>query len=139
MANDDGGSSFALGFLVGAVVGILIAPRAGADMRADLGGRSEAWRSRAEEMAAVMRERMSPTVENVRERVRPTVDSVRERINPAVESMRERVGPVMEQVTSRMGGGQDILEADGTDGSTDGTTDVADGSGTPQNPEDRQA
>ena len=70
MANDDSGSSFALGFLVGgmvgAVVGILIAPRAGAEMRADLGERSEAWRSRAEEMAAMMRKRMSPTVENVR-------------------------------------------------------------------------
>jgi hypothetical protein len=37
-----------------------------------------------------------------------------------------------------MGGGQDILETDGTDGA-DGATDGVDGSGTPQDLEDRQA
>ena len=92
-----------MGGILGAVVGILIAPKAGSETRAELAERSEVWRSRAEEMAATVRERMGPTVESVRERVSPAVEVVRERVGPAVESMRERVGPVVEQVSARVG------------------------------------
>ena len=96
MADNGNGSSFALGFLVGGilgtVVGILIAPKPGVETRAELAERSEVWRLRAEEMAATVRERMGPAVEGVRERV-----------TPAVEVVRERVGPVVEQVSARVG------------------------------------
>ncbi|MFB3096033.1 MAG: DPP IV N-terminal domain-containing protein, partial [Candidatus Acidiferrales bacterium] len=95
----------------------------------------ESVRDRVGPTISSVRERVSPAVETIRERVSPAVETVRERVNPAVESVRERVGPVMEQVTSRMGGGQEILEAE----STDGTTDGVDASATPQSPEDRQA
>jgi gas vesicle protein len=96
MANSDGGSTFVLGFLVGgivgAVVGIMLTPKSGADARADLLGRSESWRTRAEEMAGLLRQRVGPTV-----------DTARERIGPAVDSVRERVGPVVQQMGSRLG------------------------------------
>ena len=96
MANNDSGGSFVLGFLigglVGAAVGLLIAPKSGQDTRAELTERSEAWRNRAEEMAA-----------NLRERVGPAVDNARERINPAVEGVRDRVSPIVEQVNTRLG------------------------------------
>jgi hypothetical protein len=78
MARDDTGSSFVAGFLVGgivgAIVGILLAPKSGAETRAELLAQSETWRERAEEMAANVRERVGPTVEGVRERVQPVVE-----------------------------------------------------------------
>ena len=134
MANSDNGNSFTLGFLVGgiigAMVGILIAPKSGAETRAELGERSEAWRTTAEELAAsvrervgptveVVRERLGPAVEGVRERVSPAVESVRERVTPAVETVREKVGPVVEQVRAR--GGRKAAQTDGT--SQDGASD----------------
>ncbi len=70
MARND--SDFALGFLVGgmvgAVVGILIAPQSGAVTRADLAERSEEWRRRGEDLRA----RVSPLVETVRDRMGQT-------------------------------------------------------------------
>ena len=93
MANNDDGSSFVMGFfvggIVGAVVGILLAPRPGSETRATILEQSETLRDRAEELAA-----------KVRERAGPTVDTVRERMGPAVEGVRERVGPVVERVSS---------------------------------------
>jgi gas vesicle protein len=118
MASDNNGSSFALGFalggVIGAVVGILIAPRAGTETRADLAERSDVWRTRAEELAATLRERVTPAV-----------GGVRERMGPAVETMRESVGPVVDQVSSRIGRRSrtddiDIIQTDGAALSEDG-------------------
>lgn len=118
MADNDNGNSFALGLLVGGilgtVVGLLIAPKSGTELRTDLTERSEAWRTRAEELAATVRERVGPAVETardrigpavetVRDRVGPTVEEVRERVAPAIDSVRERVTPVVEQVRARTG------------------------------------
>ena len=105
MADSDSGGGFAAGFLagsiVGVVVGILIAPKSGSETRAELGVRSDAWRSRAEELAAQLRERAGPAMEGMRERV-----------SPAVESVRERVGPVVDQVNARIGRGQPARESE---------------------------
>ena len=96
----------ALGFLaggiVGTVVGILMAPKSGAETRADLAQRSEAWRTRAE-VAAILRERAGTKVETVRDRVGPTVADVRERATAAVESVRKHVDPAVESVRERVG------------------------------------
>jgi len=117
MANNDSGGSFVVGFLVGgilgAVVGILLAPKSGAETRADLAEQSEIWRTRAEEVAATLRERVGPAVEGMRERVGPAVEGMRERVGPAVESLRERVGPVMEQVSARVGRSGQAPHSDG--------------------------
>ena len=105
MANSDSDSSFALGLVLGGVIGVavglLIAPKPGSETRAELAEASEVWRGRAEEVAAALRERVGPTVEGVRERV-----------GPAVESVRERVSPVIEQVTTRIGRAQGIPPSD---------------------------
>ena len=109
MADNDSSGGFAVGFLaggiIGVVVGILIAPKAGSETRAELAVRSEAWRTRAEELAATVRERTAPAVDTVRERMAPAVDSVRDRVSPAVDSVRDRVGPVVDQVNARIGRG----------------------------------
>jgi gas vesicle protein len=118
MADNDSGWSFATGFFIGSVVGaiagILLAPKPGAQTRTELVEQSEAWRTRAEEMAAMVRERVGPTVEGVRERMGPTVENVRERVAPAVETVRERVGPVADAVSARVG--RSGSEADGGPG-----------------------
>ena len=105
MASNNNESSFMLGLVLGgvlgAVVGILIAPRPGSETRADLAERSELWRTRAEELAATLRERVTPAV-----------GGVRERMGPAVETMRERVGPVVDQVSARIGRRPRIDETD---------------------------
>ena len=96
MANNDSGGSLVVGFLLGGilgtVVGILIAPKSGSETRAELAEQSEIWRTRAEEMAATLRERVGPSVEGMRERVAPAVEIVRERVGPVVEQMSTRVG-----------------------------------------------
>ena len=86
-SNGDGGgfvAGFLLGGMVGAVIGMLLAPKPGSQTRAELFEQGEAWRERAEELAARVRERVGPTVETMRERVGPTVEGVRERVAPAV-------------------------------------------------------
>ena len=95
MANDDNRGSFSTGFLVGgilgAVVGVLLAPRAGSETREDLAERSEAWRIRAEELASQLRTRAAPAVDEMLDRVGPALGSVRERMSPVVEKVSSRV------------------------------------------------
>lgn len=125
MANNDNGGSFSIGFLfggiIGVLIGILIAPRSGSETRTDLVDRSEAWRSRAEEMAARVRERVGPTVDSARERVAPAVESVRSRVAPVMDSVRDRVTPVVEEVGTGVDGGrladaEDEAESPSVDG-----------------------
>ena len=108
-SEDKGQGSLATGFIVGGVVGailgLLLAPKSGEEMRADLLEQSEALRARAEELAA-----------KVRERVGPAVEGMRERIGPAVEGIRDRVSPAVEQMGSHLVAGSDVSEGDGGPG-----------------------
>ena len=67
MAENDSGLSFVSGFLlggvVGAVVGMLLAPKPGEETRADLVGQSEVLRTRAEEIATQINANIAPTME----------------------------------------------------------------------------
>lgn len=80
MADNNSGWSFTTGLLIGSIVGVvagvLLAPKPGDQTRAELIEQSETWRTRAEELAARVRERVGPTVEMVRERVGPVKDRV---------------------------------------------------------------
>ena len=93
MADNDSGIAFVSGFLLGGVlgaaVGMLLAPKSGAETRADIAERSDVWRQRAEEMAAQINESIAPTVESVRQQVTPAVDVVRERMGmePLADTM----------------------------------------------------
>lgn len=94
MANNDDGGTFMAGFLlggiIGTIVGILLAPKAGSETRAELAGQSEIWRDRAEEIAARVRERVGPAIEGVRERVVPDVDIMQERVAPVADTINAR-------------------------------------------------
>ena len=137
MANNDNGSSFSFGFLLGGIIGVLVgvmlAPRSGSEMRSDLADRSEAWRTRAEEMAAKVRERVGPTVESAKERVAPAVENVRSRIAPAMDTVRETVTPVVEQVSSRIGSGRQSDAKDQAESpSVDGAAETEENGETPR-------
>ena len=106
MGNNDNGGSFALGLLVGgiigALIGMLLAPKPGSETRSEIWERSETLRSRADEAAA-----------SLRERVGPAADGVSSRFGPAVESVREAGASAIENVNARLGRGQEeVVEAD---------------------------
>lgn len=97
MANKGSGGGFVVGLLVGGIIGgflgLLLAPKPGAQTRAELMEIGDAWRTRADEiaaqMAAEMRTRGMPDMNAVGERVGPAVDSLRERGSTTIGAARE--------------------------------------------------
>ena len=89
MANNDSGGSFVTGFLIGGIigtlVGIVLAPKSGAETRADLADQSEIWRERAEGMAARVRDNVGPTIESVKYSLNPAVENLKERLSPTID------------------------------------------------------
>ena len=84
MAKKDNGGSSMLGFmfggLVGTVLGILIAPKPGAETRVELAEQSEIWKSRGEELAAILKEGLSPVVDELKDVISPVVESLNDQI-----------------------------------------------------------
>ena len=122
MGNNDNGGSFALGLLVGGIIGalmgMLLAPKPGSETRSEIWERSETLRSRADEAAA-----------SLRERVGPAADGVSSRFGPAVESVREAGASAIENVNARLGRGQE--EAEVAEPDADTTTQSSNGQETP--------
>lgn len=135
MGNNNGGGGFVLGLFIGAViggaVGLLLAPKPGAQTRAELVEMGGAWRTRADEMAAQMaaemRSRGIPDIGAVGDRVGPAVDSLRERGSStlgavrdagteAVASARQGVGAVRTKISAGSG-----TASSGTDQCEEGT------------------
>ncbi len=123
MGNNNNGGSFALGLLVGgiigALIGMLLAPKPGSETRSEIWERSETLRSRADEAAA-----------SLRERVGPAADGVSSRFGPAVESVREAGASAIENVNARLGRGQEEAEVVEPDADTT-TTQSSNGQETP--------
>ena len=105
MAKSESVGAFALGLIlggaIGALAGVLLAPKAGTETRAELLQKGEAWRARADELAAEMRARGLDEYTRMNERVGPAVDSLREQGSAAVASAGERVGPVVDAARER--------------------------------------
>ena len=100
MENDNGGSfmtGFLLGGIIGAAIGLLLAPKTGEQTRTNLMGASEEWRTRAEGLAARVSETVGPTMNVVRERVQPITDRVASTVGipqaePEIDSVAGTVG-----------------------------------------------
>lgn len=109
MSDSNSGGGFVVGLLIGGIigglVGLLLAPKSGAETRAELLERGEAWRSQADVIAADMRsrgmeragevsQRFGPAVDSLRERGVATLETARETGSEAVASARQRVDAV---------------------------------------------
>lgn len=91
----NGGGGFALGLLVGGVIGaaagLLLAPKPGAETRSELMEMGETWRTRADSMAADVRSRGMQELTDVSQRVGPAVDSLKARGASTVAVARSRI------------------------------------------------
>ena len=97
-------TAFLAGLGLGAAVGMLIAPKSGAETRDELEdfARNSLNREKLNEVLDEGRERLQNVVDqgreqinSVRERVQPVVDSAREKVQPLVDSAREGVSSAM--------------------------------------------
>ena len=106
--SENGGNGFVTGLLlggiIGAVVGILIAPNEGSKTRSDILTQTSNFRSQAEDIAA-----------NVKENLGPTIDSAIDNIVPVVQSARKQIDPLIDQVNSRLVKADDESKNDDVD------------------------
>ena len=97
MANNNGGSGFTTGFLLGGIIGflggLLLAPKPGEQIRAQLLERSEELRRKAEELAAQAREQVGPAIEEVKQELRRRADELAAQARERVRSTMKEVDP----------------------------------------------
>lgn len=85
--------TFFAGLGIGAAIGMLIAPKPGADLRDDL----EEYAREAYEQG---RNQVQPVLAQAREKVQPAVDLARQRIEPLMDQVAQGVDSVMVQASS---------------------------------------
>ena len=128
MADNDSGMAFVSGFLlgglVGAAIGLLLAPKSGAETRAGIAEHSDEWRHRAEDIAGQISHNITPAIENLRHQVAPAVDVVRERMGmepapvvaePAEPDMASPAEPGPEMVGAAAPAEPDMASANGAE------------------------
>ena len=85
--------TFFAGLGIGAALGMLIAPKSGAELRDELG-------EYARDAYEQGREKVQPVIDQAREKVQPAVDHVRERVQPLMDQVAQGVNSVMTQAAS---------------------------------------
>ena len=73
------------GGIVGAIAGLLLAPRPGSELRSDISRRGGALSAKA------------------RGQVEPAIGALRQGVGPATGRVRDRVAPVIERMAARLG------------------------------------
>ena len=113
--NEGGGGGFMMGLLTGTVLGaglgMLLAPKAGAELRGAIGEQARNWGSQAQEQYRTAREAAGPWVE----RGRDMVNQARDAASQAAEQARGYAGTAAEQARGYAG------SATGSTGSTGST------------------
>jgi DNA uptake protein ComE-like DNA-binding protein len=92
---------FLAGLGFGTALGMLIAPKSGAETRDELLDAAQNKLNDAREKVGPYvdqaRERLEPVIQQARERVEPVVNQARERLEPVLNEARERVEPLVQQ------------------------------------------
>src|SRR5437867_8441118 len=90
--NEDGGGGFMMGLLAGAVIGagigMLLAPRAGADLRGQIGEQAKNWGNKASEQYR----RASETATTWADRGREMVNQAKDAVQRGAEEARNYTG-----------------------------------------------
>ncbi len=96
--------TFFAGLGAGAAIGMLIAPKSGAELRSDVQdfARENLNRERLDSLVQEGRQRIQPMVDEARQRVEPVVSEARERIEPVVTGVRQRIQPAVEEARERV-------------------------------------
>ena len=84
--------TFFAGLGAGAAIGMLVAPKSGAELRDDI-------QSFASDTYEQGREKLEPVIEQARQKVQPAIDQTREKLEPAVTDARERIEPIMNDIS----------------------------------------
>jgi gas vesicle protein len=84
--------TFFAGLGAGAAIGMMVAPKRGAELRND-------FRDFARDSYEQGREKLEPLIEQARQKVQPVMDQAREKVQPAVNEARQRVEPVLNDIS----------------------------------------
>ena len=94
MADSGGGfiTGFLFGGIVGAVFGLLIAPKPGQETRNELRNQSDIIRSKMEDIGSVAKDRIGPAVDELKERLGPKIDEVIGNRKRSPEILEDEIG-----------------------------------------------
>lgn len=111
---------FLAGLGIGSAIGMLIAPKSGAETRDELLRSAQDQfnqaRERIQPLVDEARQRLEPVVQQAREKAGPIINQARERLQPVVDDAREKLDSAVERVSdlkervSPAGNGSSLLE-----------------------------
>lgn len=110
-------AGFGLGTLVGTVIGLLVAPKAGRELRSDIAEYSKDYYDKAKDYSRDAVEtgkgKASELIESSKERAQVAYESGREKANEYSARVGEKIGQVKSQISDRLHRG--AADGDGGD------------------------
>ncbi|OQY22709.1 MAG: hypothetical protein B6I34_05565 [Anaerolineaceae bacterium 4572_32.1] len=107
MAQDNGGTAFAAGFIIGGLVGaavaLVLAPQSGEETRTQLRERGIELKTRAEDLGVEARERADAVIADAKKRGEEIIADAKERAEAAWAEGREAAMKAKEEWLSQIG------------------------------------
>lgn len=91
--------TFLAGLGAGAAIGMMWAPKSGAELRSDIQEFARESYDQGRERLQPVVERLQPVVDQAREKLQPAIDNAREQAKPMMDEIRQRVDTVMAQAS----------------------------------------
>ena len=104
MSTDNSGANFMVGLLIGAAMGamgaLLLAPKSGKELRADLREGGQKLKERAVDESRAVRDQLKETAEDIQERGRRVVDTTKAGGGEAIDAVKKTAKGVQSIVTN---------------------------------------